>query len=282
VKAEVRRLLGRAVFGAGLDAVFLRNTATVVAFHRVQDTAGPEGLTVSVRAFEQYCRFFKEHFRVVALGDLVGRLAQGLSPHRELAITFDDGYLDNHDTAAPILERLGLPATFFIVTGWMGTDVVPWWDRVRNLRHPWMTWDHVRALHRRGFEIGAHTRTHIDLGVVAANEADREITGARRELERQLEAPADLFAYPYGRRQNLTDANLELVRAAGFRCCCSCFGGVNTRGSDPFRLARIAVTPRYDSPQQLGLEMALGRSVVSAQSPGSTYQLPAVSSASSQ
>jgi peptidoglycan/xylan/chitin deacetylase (PgdA/CDA1 family) len=278
VKAEVRRLLGRAVFGAGLDAVLLRNTATVVAFHRVHDTNEPEGLSVGVRAFEQYCRFFKEHFKVVSLGELVRRLEQGLSPHRELAITFDDGYLDNHDTAAPILERLGLPATFFVVTEWMGTAFVPWWDRVRNLRHPWMTWDHVRALHRRGFEIGAHTRTHVDLGVVSTDEAHEEIAGSRRELERQLGGAVGLFAYPYGRRHNLTDANLELVRAAGFRCCCSCFGGVNTRGSDPFRLARVAVTPWYDSPHHLGLEVALGRSEIAGNAPVPSFQLPVVSS----
>jgi peptidoglycan/xylan/chitin deacetylase (PgdA/CDA1 family) len=273
VKAEVRRLLGRALFGAGLDAVLLHDTAMVVAFHRVHDTGCPEPLTVSVRAFEQYCRFFRDHFRVVSLGELVTRMERGLSLRRELAITFDDGYLDNHDTAAPILERLGLPATFFVVTQWMGTDLVPWWDRVRDIRHPWMTWDHVRALSRRGFEIGAHTRTHVDLGVVPADEAQREIAGARRELERQLGAPVDLFAYPYGRRQNLSDSNLELVRQAGFRCCCSCFGGVNTRSSDPFHLARIAVTPRYDSPHQLGLEVALRRTVVTAFA-GSSVPVP--------
>lgn len=282
MKAEVRRFIGRAVFGSGFDAVFLRNTAVVVAFHRVANAEQPESLTVSVRAFEQFCRFFKEHFKVIPLGDLVTRLERGLPTHRELAITFDDGYLDNHDTAAPILERLELPATFFIVTEWMGSDLVPWWDRVRNIRYPWMTWDHVRALHRRGFEIGAHTRTHVDLGVVAGDEARSEIAGARRELERQLEAPVDLFAYPYGRRSNLTDSNLELVRAAGFRCCCSCFGGVNTRGSDPFHLARIAVTPGYDSPEQLGLEVVLGRTVVPAASPVSRFHLPVISSASSR
>jgi peptidoglycan/xylan/chitin deacetylase (PgdA/CDA1 family) len=264
VKKQLRRLLGQTMFGAGLEAVLLRNSALVVAFHRVRDTSRPEPLTVSVQCFEEYCRFFKQHFRVVALGDLVTRLAGGLTPHRELAITFDDGYLDNHDNAAPILEALELPATFFIVTGWMGSDVVPWWDRMEDTRHPWMTWDHVRALHRRGFGIGAHTRTHADLGAVGEDQARAEILGARSELQRQLGAPVDLFAYPYGRRDNLTDAHRDLVRSAGFRCCCSCFGGVNTRGTDPFRLARVAVTPRYECPEHLGFEVAVGRSVLGA------------------
>ena len=115
-----------------------------------------------------------------------------------------------------------------------------------------------------GFDIGAHTRTHVDLGLVNGDRATQEILGARRELERQLGAPVDLFVYLYGRRDNLKDSNRALVREAGFRCCCSCFGGVNARGTDPFYLARVPVTPRYECPSQFGLEVALGRSVVPA------------------
>ena len=264
MKGSIRRLLGHTIFGAGLDGLLLRNTGVVVAFHRVQNTERREGLTVGVRTFEEYCRFFKRHFRVVRLADMVARLERGQALDRELAITFDDGYRDNYDNAAPVLERLGLPATFFIVTEWMGTDIVPWWDRDEGVRYPWMTWDHVRSLHQRGFDIGAHTRTHVDLGLVNGDRATQEILGARRELERQLGAPVDLFAYPYGRRDNLKDSNRALVREAGFRCCCSCFGGVNARGTDPFHLARVPVTPRYECPSQFGLEVALGRSVVPA------------------
>jgi peptidoglycan/xylan/chitin deacetylase (PgdA/CDA1 family) len=264
VKGQIQRLLGHTIFGAGLDALLLRNTGVVVAFHRVQDTGRSEGLTVGVRTFEEYCRFFKRHFRVVRLADMVARLERGLAPDRELAITFDDGYRDNYDNAAPVLERLGLSATFFIVTEWMGTEIVPWWDRSEGVRHPWMTWDQVRSLHQRGFDIGAHTRTHVDLGLANGDRAAQEILGARRELERELGAPVDLFAYPYGRRDNLKDSNRALVRDAGFRCCCSCYGGVNARGTDPFHLARVPVTPRYECPQQFGLEVALGRSVVPA------------------
>jgi peptidoglycan/xylan/chitin deacetylase (PgdA/CDA1 family) len=264
MKEPIRRLLGHTLFAAHLDAVLMRNAAVVVAFHRVQDTDGSEGLTVDVGMFERYCRFFQRHFRVVPLRDLVERLERGGGFNRELAITFDDGYRDNYENAAPVLERLGLPATFFLVTQWIGTDVVPWWDRAEGVRHPWMTWDQARSLHRRGFDIGAHTRTHVDLGLAGGGEAHEEILGARRELERELGAPIELFAYPYGRPDNLADSNRDLVRDAGFRCCCSCFGGVIARGSDPFRLARVPITPRYASPHQFGLEVALGRSVLPA------------------
>jgi len=257
----IKRLVGRTIFDSHLDAVLLRHSAVVVAFHRVQDTEVAEGLTVSVGLFEAYCRFFQRYFNVVSLGNLVDKLESGASLDRELAITFDDGYRDNFDHAAPILEKLGLPATFFIVTQWMGTEIVPWWDREIGVRHPWMSWDQVKSLHHRGFELGAHTRTHVDLGSVTDHEAREEILGARRELEEHLSTSVELFAYPYGRLANLADANRHLIRGAGFRCCCSCFGGVNVPGTDPFHLRRVPISSRYPSPMQFGFELALGRSV---------------------
>jgi hypothetical protein len=62
----------------------------------------------------------------------------------------------------------------------------------------------------------------------------------------------DLFAFPYGLRDNMTESNRALIKAAGFRCCCSCFGGVARGTADPFHLRRIAVTPFYGSPHHLG------------------------------
>jgi peptidoglycan/xylan/chitin deacetylase (PgdA/CDA1 family) len=265
VRLGVKRLVGQGIFASGLDAVLLRDAATVVAFHRVHDGADPsDSLTVSVPTFERYCRYFQRHFRVVPLRELVDTLRAGRSAGRELAITFDDGYRDNFEHAAPVLGRLSLPATFFVVTGWIGTDVVPFWDEQRGVCHPWMTWDDVRALHRRGFEIGVHTRTHVDLGKVSGREARVEILGARLELQRQLGAPATSFAYPFGRPEHLTEANRQLVAAAGFRCCCSGFGGVNARGADPFHLRRIPISEWYASPHQFGFDLAFGRTLLTA------------------
>jgi peptidoglycan/xylan/chitin deacetylase (PgdA/CDA1 family) len=265
LRPTLKRLLGRTIFASHLDAVLLRDTAVVVAFHRVQEAVEPDdSLTISARMFERHCRFFRRHFRVVPLRGIVEKLERGQRLNQELAITFDDGYRDNFEIAAPVLEKLSLPATFFIVTQMMGTDDVPWWDRERGARHSWMTWDQVRALHRKGFDIGAHTRTHADLGSVSGAEAEREIAGARLELEGELGASVDLFAYPYGGAKHLTDANRELVKASGFRCCCSSFGGINATGGSPFQLSRVPISFWHESPHQFGVEVALRRSVLSA------------------
>ena len=265
MKNGVKRLLGRGVFATRLDAVLLRNAAIVVAFHRVKDgTLASDSLTVDVTTFERYCRYFQQHFRVLPLSDVVRRLEERRSLSRTLAITFDDGYRDNFENAAPVLERLGLPATFFVVSQWMETDVVPFWDGQVGVRHPWMTWAQIRSLRERGFEIGAHTRTHVDLGKVAGPAAIEEIAGARTELEARLGASVTSFAYPFGGRNNFTDTNRELVRTAGFRCCCSAYGGVNPRGTSPFNLHRVPISSWYASPHQFGFDVVLGRTVLSA------------------
>jgi peptidoglycan/xylan/chitin deacetylase (PgdA/CDA1 family) len=260
MKRSVKNLLGQLMFLSGFDQLLLRNAAVVVVFHRVHDAFDSTGLTVRADTFERYCAFFKQHFQVVSLRELVDRMHNGARLDRHLAITFDDGYLDNYENAVPVLEKLSLPATFFVVTQFMGSTIVPWWDRQQGVRHPWMTWDHVRSLCAKGFDVGAHTRTHVDLGRVGERVAREEILGGRLELEHELGVPVDLFAYPYGRGRNVDDSSRDLVKAVGFRCCCSSFGGINMSGGDPFQLRRVPISPWYATPQQFGLEVALRRS----------------------
>jgi peptidoglycan/xylan/chitin deacetylase (PgdA/CDA1 family) len=91
---------------------------------------------------------------VVPLEDALEALADRRSlPPRPVAITFDDGYRDNLDVAVPLLEDLGLPATFFLVPGLLSRDVRPWWEvlgwgfaRARPAVVPW----EGRALPTRG------------------------------------------------------------------------------------------------------------------------------------
>jgi peptidoglycan/xylan/chitin deacetylase (PgdA/CDA1 family) len=48
-------------------------------------------------------------------------------------VTFDDGYLDNLETASPILTELGIPATFFVCTERLDEEHEPWWDVVERV-----------------------------------------------------------------------------------------------------------------------------------------------------
>ncbi|MEP6492873.1 MAG: polysaccharide deacetylase family protein [bacterium] len=242
-----------------LHRVVLGDRGIIVAFHRVTDIIPEDGLTRSARDFERFCRFFKTNYDTIPLGDFVARVERGESVAGRLSITFDDGYLDNYEVAAPILRKLGLPATFFVVTRFLGTNIVPWWDASLPRQPGWMSWDQVGTLAKEGFDIGAHTQNHADLGKVDGVEAVKEIEGSRQDLLEALGRVPDHFAYPYGQGGNLTEANRERIRAAGFRCCVSCHGGIVHTGEDPFRLRRIPIGGWFRTPEQFGFEVSTRR-----------------------
>ena len=97
-----------------------RGRLTVLIFHRV--LAAPDPLLpdeFDAQRFDRICRWLQSWFNVLPLDEAVRRLKAGTLPSRALAITFDDGYADNHRVALPILQRHRLCATFFIATGYL-------------------------------------------------------------------------------------------------------------------------------------------------------------------
>ena len=240
----------------GLYRFLLGDRALVVALHRVLPGASDESMTLPAPLFDALCRFFKRHFRVVGLGEIVDKLERGERFHREMAITFDDGYVDASEVAAPILEAHGLTATVFLVSGFVGTRTVPWWDRQSGRAHAFMDWDQARAMQDKGFTMGAHTRTHQDLGKIGGAAAEEELRLSRDELEAGLGRAVDLFAYPYGYPEHISEENRLLAARTGYRCCCG-YGDFVESGSDPFRLGRLPVSIWYSSPAHLGGDLAV-------------------------
>jgi peptidoglycan/xylan/chitin deacetylase (PgdA/CDA1 family) len=103
---------------------------SILIFHRVLPQADPLFPDVpSAVEFEARMRWVASWCKVLPLQHAVEALFEGRIPARALAITFDDGYADNEQVAAPILRRLGLCATFFISTGFLDGGCM-WNDRV--------------------------------------------------------------------------------------------------------------------------------------------------------
>jgi peptidoglycan/xylan/chitin deacetylase (PgdA/CDA1 family) len=103
---------------------------TVLFFHRVfaqRDPLMPGEPTAA--DFDRWLVWLKEHFDVLPLDEAVQMLKEHRLPRRAAAITFDDGYRDNHDVAAPLLEQHRLPATFFVTTGYLDGGIM-WNDEV--------------------------------------------------------------------------------------------------------------------------------------------------------
>lgn len=92
----------------------------ILIFHRVLSAPDPlfPGEMDAAR-FDRVCGWLRSWFNVLPLDVAVRRRSACDLPARALAITFDDGYADNHDVAMPILQRHGLSATFFVATGFL-------------------------------------------------------------------------------------------------------------------------------------------------------------------
>ena len=102
----------------------------VVAWHNIEATwhyPAPAG--TGTRGFERQVRWLSRAGTVVPLREAVDSLLAGRRlPPRAVALTFDDGYLDNLELAVPILRRLGLPATFFLVPDLLDGKTSAWWE----------------------------------------------------------------------------------------------------------------------------------------------------------
>lgn len=102
-----------------------RGSLSVLFFHRVvaeRDPLLPDEPTA--KEFDQMMAWLQKQFAVIPLSEGVRRLANGTLPPAAAAITFDDGYRDNLEIAAPILKCRGLPATLFVATGFIDGGIM--------------------------------------------------------------------------------------------------------------------------------------------------------------
>jgi peptidoglycan/xylan/chitin deacetylase (PgdA/CDA1 family) len=265
MRKQLKTVVARVASLTGAYERRFRSQMTIVAFHRVNDEFPGDMLTCSPAKFEAFCRFFRQHFRVLPLSQQIAGCRAGYDLGGTLSITFDDGYRDNLEIAAPILRKLQLPATFFVTTGFIGSLITPPWDRDLPRQPGWMSWDDVRTLHAQGFEIGSHTDSHLDMARADPESVRGDLMLSRQKLLDTLGRSAvQLFAYPFGGPEHISRRARDLVRELGFACCVSCHGGTNAVTPDPFDLNRIAIGQWYTHPDVLGFELLTGPEVYAA------------------
>ena len=169
-----------------------RGRLSVLIFHRVLPRPDPLFPDVPDTVdFERQMRWATSMFNVLPLSAAIDRLYAGTLPSRALAVTFDDGYADNEELAAPILKRLGMSATFFVATGFLGGGCM-WNDQI------------IEAI--RGCKAGELDLTSFGLSLfsLAGTEARRAAIANTLKGIKHFE-PA--------RRQAVTDAIVALAGA---------------------------------------------------------------------
>ncbi|HET8581462.1 MAG TPA: polysaccharide deacetylase family protein [Candidatus Paceibacterota bacterium] len=148
---------------------------------------------------------------------------QGIFKTGAVTFRFDDGSVDQYDNAAPVLQVAGFTGTFYIVS-----------HQVKDNGYSgYMSIAQVKDLYARGFEIGAHTRTHPFLSQESAAKQQDEIAGSRQDILGWNVGPVDSFAYPYGDYDATTT---RIVENAGFTSAAATISGDVTPLSDHYQL----------------------------------------------
>lgn len=235
-----RKLRMRRMAGAGNVPIF------VLFYHRIAE-CHPNPWSMTFDEFRRQVDWFRADFDVVDLSECQRRIQAGENHRPTISITFDDGYAENCEQALPYLIEQNIPTTYFVTTDHTKTGQHFDHDLKRNQPLPVNTIDSLRSLSRAGIEIGAHTRTHFDLG--STNDAQviyDEVVVATRELETLVEQKIRYFAFPYGQVENLNADVFQLLRQSGIEGVCSAYGGINAVPGDAFHLQRLHGDPNFD------------------------------------
>jgi peptidoglycan/xylan/chitin deacetylase (PgdA/CDA1 family) len=278
---------GASIYYGGLRALGatalhrrLRDAGLILCYHNVvpdDDGIGDPGLHMPLARFERQMHWLRAHYEVVSLHELTRRLTSGASLRSVAAVTFDDGYAGAYQHAVPVLTRLGIPATVFVVTEAVGRSAGFWWDQpaivasatpARRARwldelggdgaailsgdgspaepglpasHRPASWATIRAHLGDGIDVGVHSATHRSLPALGDAELEREIVTSRAALQRATGILSPFFAYPYGR----WDARVRAaVSAAGYRAGLTLDYGLNDASADPRVLRRVNAPAR--------------------------------------
>ncbi len=138
-KRQLRGLLDRSALATGVTRwceARMRHGFTALMYHRVlpdeEAFAYPfRSLAMPASAFATQMAWLAEQFTVLTLRECLQRMQTDGVPDKPLvAVTFDDGYIDNATIAAPLLEAAGVRGTFYVTCDFLRTGERLWFDRM--------------------------------------------------------------------------------------------------------------------------------------------------------
>jgi len=171
------------------------NEAVILMYHSVDNNE--EYFNVTPEEFKKQMVFLKEHnYNVIKLSDLTGLFEQKKIKSNTVVITFDDGYQDNFLNAFPILKELNLPATIFVPTSLINSELTTSTGKSYKIVNE----HELKEMADNGLiELGSHCNRHVKLTTLTEAEIEQELSVSKNILEKLLGKKVGLIAYPWGR-----------------------------------------------------------------------------------
>jgi len=230
----------RALFG-----LELKNGFRALLYHSVGGIQAGDRLGISVTRenfYEQMMFLRREGYSVYSIETLVALTEEKKPiPSKSIAITFDDGYKDVLQNAAPILQKFNFPATIFIVQDYI--------DGLRscggNFWEKWecLSWDDLQHLISLNITIGSHSVSHKAMSDLSKEAMRDEVAGSKLKLEERLGVPVKFFSYPHG---SVNSESKCALKDAGYVAAFSSLVGKNHYNIDAFELRRTEISSNDD------------------------------------
>ena len=205
----------------------------VFMYHRIDrqvpiEAIGRE-LTIDPAVFERELkRLYDAHVATITANDLVADLVHGHLPARTVVLTLDAGYRDAATEVLPRLRKYGMRATFYVVTGTIGTP-----------NH--LTWREIREMQHDGMEIGAHGEQHLDLSTLTSSEQQAIAGSCIRSIRRWTALEPTTYAYPSGAYDAAT---LAVMHNLGMHAAFTTQPGLVHSLGSPYTLPRVRLNRR--------------------------------------
>ena len=252
----------------------------ILAYHRIcphsQMKSVLKEIAVEPEMFDQQISFSNKKFNILPLESAINCFFNETNKNSNcLAITFDDAYEDSYTYAFPILKKYNVPATILVPTSYIETGEKFWWEELAEkansrafLNHSnslkfqprdkqratlrelesgqvsipkTLSWSQMQEMEHAGISFGAHSSTHSVFSRLSENEIQNEIIESKNILISKLKNPVNIFAFPYGEKDDFNEFSKEAVKKAGFLAALTMVQGINTKEDDLYSLKRIGV-----------------------------------------
>lgn len=192
---------------------------------------------------ERQLRFYAQHFDNGNKARLRAVLG---GEHRHgrpaVAITFDDGYRNNYDVAAPLLEEYGFTGWFFVSSGRLRDTGEAGRTADGENADDFMSKFELRDLIARGHVVGCHTHSHVRLrGDLGEARLQDEIIAARIRLQALLADPVDTFCWVGGEEWSYSSEAQAEILAANYELAFTTNCQITTAATNPLMIDRINV-----------------------------------------
>jgi len=221
---------------------FFKPLSLILCYHSVCGNGWR--FSTPAKDFKRQLDYLTRNFKVVPVSELLSSKTQG-----GISITFDDGYENVYSQAFPLLKKLGLQATVFVLGSphranrkEVSTDL------------PFLSQSQIKALYKNGWEIGYHTSTHQNLRSLHQRQLRSQIVDGKIQLQNKLGIPIDLFAYPKG---IYNDNIIQIVKNGNYKAAFTVDGG-GYLNSSQFLFNRVSIEGELTFPRFVATISPLG------------------------